>query len=514
MILEAEAAAVALPGDSIALPAAAPASTAATKTRAESLVQSLVLVVLFSAPSLLCARSQGIVDPDIWWHLRTGQWILEHRALPHTDPFSSFAAGKPWQAYSWLFEVLVYQIFARLGLVSIVLFVGVMVAAITAALHHLVKRLQRDFSLVILLTAAGTLCLGHLFTPRPWLFTILFFIFELDILLTARRTGRSRELFWLPVIFALWANIHIQFIDGLLVLALAAAEPLLALRWPAVRPENAPRGHAAAIPLAFAASILATFLNPYGLHLYRIAYDLNAQPGVLNLIGELKAVPFRDVTDFTMLALALGACAVLARARHLLPFQTLLFAFAAFVSFRSQRDVWVMAIVAVALIASQLTGSEKARDYTRPWVPPIALGSALVIILIGFPLTGLTNPTLLPRVASAQPVKAVDFIKQQHLSGPLYNDFDWGGYLIYNLPTMPVSIDGRAALMGSEHIRRSLETISAQSNWASDPELARAHVILLPATSPLATVLRMDQRFHQVYQDDLAVVFTGSQPQR
>ena len=106
--------------------------------------------------------------------------------------------------------------------------------------------------------------------------------------------------------------------------------------------------------------------TPYGSHLYRIAYDLNAQPGVTELIGELKAVPFRDITDFTMLGLTLAACAVLARAKHLLPFQTLLFAFAAVVSFRSQRDVWVMAIVAVAIIASQLTGSEKARDYTGP----------------------------------------------------------------------------------------------------------------------------------------------------
>ena len=135
----------------------------------------------------------------------------------------------------------------------------------------------------------------------------------------------------------------------------------------------------------------------------------------------------------------------------------------------------------------------------------------MLIILIGFPLTGLTNTTLLPRVASAQPVKAVDFIKQQHLTGPLYNDFDWGGYLIYNLPSLPVSIDGRAALMGTDHIRRSIETTGAQASWSSDPELARAHVILLPATSPLATVLRIDQRFRQVYQDDLAVVFTGSQ---
>ena len=84
--------------------------------------QAVVLAALFSFPGILCLRAAHMVDPDIWWHLRTGEWILQHHAVPHTDPFSSIGAGKPWSAYSWLFELLVYQLFLRLGLVGLVRF--------------------------------------------------------------------------------------------------------------------------------------------------------------------------------------------------------------------------------------------------------------------------------------------------------------------------------------------------------------------------------------------------------
>jgi hypothetical protein len=348
VVLEQEIASPAAP-DGKVLARSTPATrlnlTTKPEPKAESIVQSLILVILFAVPAIFWARTNGIHDPDIWWHIRTGQWILQHHAIPRTDTFSGFAAGKPWQAYSWLFEVLVYKFYSTFGLLGIVLYIGFLAVAITAALHHMVKRLQRDFSLVILLTAAGAMCMGHLYTPRPWLFTILFFVVELDILMQARRTGRLRELLWLPVLFALWANLHIQFIDGLVVLALASAESIVRIFWPSLVKSEAQRIHPLAIPAASIACILATFLNPYGPPIYKIAYELNAQTGVLNFISELKAVPFRDVTDFIMLMLALAACAVLSRARHLLPFETALFVFAAFVSFRSQRDVWVMATV-------------------------------------------------------------------------------------------------------------------------------------------------------------------------
>jgi hypothetical protein len=235
--------------------------TISAPKKADQIAGVIALTFLFAGPALLCAFKAVVNDPDIWWHLRTGQWILQHHAVPRVDPFSAQFAGKPWQAYSWLYEVLVYPLFQHFGPVGIVGYSAGMVLAITVALWHLVKRLQSDFSVVALLAFSACYSFGHLFTPRPWLFTILFFVVEIDILMQVRRTGRTRELLWLPLLFALWSNIHIQFIDGLLVLVLALVEALVTRRGMGEKTKLS-AGWAAA---ALGSSIVATFANPFGL---------------------------------------------------------------------------------------------------------------------------------------------------------------------------------------------------------------------------------------------------------
>jgi hypothetical protein len=235
---------------------------------------------------------------------------------------------------------------------------------------------------------------------------------------------------------------------------------------------------------------------------------------MFNLINELKAVPFRDLTDYTMLALTLAACAVLARSRRLLPFETVLFVFAAFVSFRSLRDVWVMGTVATATLAMRLPGDAKATDHPSIAAGPLEALAASLAVMASLPIAHVTNAALGTEFAMTDPVFAVDFVKQHGISGPLYSDFNWGGYLIRSLPTMPVSIDGRAALMGQEHIDRSIATMDAQAGRSNDAGLTSAGVAIAPATATatLSAVLRMDPRFRLVYQDKLAVVFVGTQP--
>ena len=94
------------------------------------------------------------------------------------------------------------------------------------------------------------------------------------------------------------------------------------------------------------------------------------------------------------------------------------------------------------------------------------------------------------------------------LHGPVFNDFNWGGYMIWAL-RMPVSIDGRAAFYGDEAIDRSIATWNAEPDWASDPQLKAAGVVIGPVKAPLTQVLRMDPRFRLLYEDGLAAVFVA-----
>lgn len=471
-------------------------------SKAEQFAQTLVLALLFAIPALICLHAACVGDADIWWHLRTGEWILQHHAIPRVDPYSAPLVGKTWLAYSWLFELIVIKLFYRFGLAGIITYTGAMVLAITVALFHMVRRLQRDFSLVMLLTFTIMYSISRLYTPRPWLFTILFFVLELDILMQARKTGRVRELAWLPLIFALWANVHIQFVNGLFVLGLALVEAVAA-RW---LTDSATRIRPGWMGLSLLGCGLATLANPFGWHIYGVAYDLATQGGALNKVSELQAIPFRTLSDYLILLLAMASTAVLAWKRRFLFFETALLAFAVILSFRSSRDLWVVAIVAAMVLASSLSGSEKAPIYLTRSNTAIAVVLAVFVVLVGFRVMPLSNAQLETQMAKDLPVKAVQEIRAKGYAGPLYNDYSWGGYLIWALRT-PVSIDGRQNLYGDPRLDRSAATWNAQPDWASDAQLTSAGTVIGSVKSPLTQLLRMDPKFQLVYEDDLAAVF-------
>src|SRR5262249_35779009 len=143
------------------------------------------------------------------------------------DPFSSFGQGRVWVAYSWLFELLVYGLYRWLGLVGILLYRIVLTFAVALALHRLVAKREPRFIVAIILTGVGFFATLPLLSERPWLFTILFSTLTLDTILDLREGRKTRMIWLLPPLYALWANLHIQFIYGLFLLALACAAPLV-----------------------------------------------------------------------------------------------------------------------------------------------------------------------------------------------------------------------------------------------------------------------------------------------
>ena len=437
-------------------------------TRTDQAARALLIGLLCAVSAFVCLRGAtgAVADPDVGWHLRTGQWILQHHAFPHTDPFSRVSGGSPWQAYSWLFELILLKLYGWMNLQGLMVFTAAMMALIAAAVYHMMSRLQADFTQRAVLTMVVMFCLSRMSTPRPWLFTILFFALEMNILMHVRQTGKSRELLWLPLIFALWANLHIQFVDGLLVLGIAATEPLLARWW---KPET--QGvRARNLWLALGACVAAACLNPYGPGIYKVAWQLGSQPGVLDSIAEMLALPFRTTGDFALLFMALAAAGVLFRYRHLAPFETLMLALAAVLSFRSRRDLWVMAITAGAILAAGLPARAEHEDKENApaWALALSAASAVLVFVASIALLHLNNGRLQAMLAEKMPVRAVDVVKERHYTGPLFNTYDWGGFLIWNLRE-PVSIDGRAALYGDKAIDRSRETWSGGPKWATDP---------------------------------------------
>jgi hypothetical protein len=344
--------------------------------------------------------------------------------------------------------------------------------------------------------------------PRSWWFTIVFFVLELDILMQVRKTGRPRGLFLLPLIFALWGNFHIQFVYGLIVLLIALVEAVVAQKWTSIQTRSRPSW----LLGTFIACALAVLVNPYGWNVYVVAYQYGADKDLLYRLSEMQAMAFRSPGDFIVLGFALAATATLAMARRIQLFEMLLLAFSIFVSFRAQRDAWVVVITACAIIASEVKGKrENVFRLKWPGVAAAATAAGMLVIL-AFNAIHVDNSKMQAVLAEHLPVRAVEVVKERGYRGPLYNDFGWGGYLIWSL-RMPVSIDGRTNVYGDERIDRFVSTWAGSPDWASDPDLAKAGLIIGPASSSLVQLLRMDPRFELVYEDKVAAVFISRKSQ-
>jgi hypothetical protein len=479
-----------------------------TTSRVEARAYCAAMGLLLFAPALICFFRDVLEDADVWWHLKAAEWVLAHGAWPTADGFTSHGAGSPWIAYSWLAELILYGLYRAWGVRGLVLYTAALSVAIVAAFHGLVRRLGTDRRAAVLLTLAAILGLITVQTPRPWLFSILLFVIELDLLLTARRTGNRRLLFWLVPLFALWANMHIQFVLGLAVLGLALIEPLLARCLPREIVGRQPHTVSFAWMLSvFALCVGATLVNPYHYHLYEVAWQLVGQSRLWNLIQELGAMPFRSIENWLVLAVTVGAAFALGcRGRRIPLLLVLLFPLAVYVSFRSQRDVWFVLLVGLAVLACAVPKPTVVKRLaTSSWSWGVA--GAVALAVVGGSLL-LGESRLRQRLAERFPVHATQFIAEEQCSGPMFNPFDWGGYLIFHLPQVPVGIDGRTMVHGEARILRHANTLRGREGWRDDPELSRARLVLLHRRAALTSLLRLDGRFRLIHEDAVAVVFS------
>src|SRR5262249_53883507 len=200
-------------------------------------------------------------------------------------------------------------------------------------------------------------CAAFLFNvyPRPVFVSMALFTVTLTLLLEAERTGRHQLLYWFPLIFAVWANSHIQFIHGVLLLGLFVAAQIcleIAARF-SFASDVLPRPslNRQKLVLIFAACFLATCVGPYLYHPYLVAFGYATAKFPYTYIHEFQALGFRNYTDFVQLLLTLLAFFVLGRRKMFDPFLLAVLTFGSIFGFRTQRDAWLICIPAAACLA-------------------------------------------------------------------------------------------------------------------------------------------------------------------
>ena len=480
-------------------------------------LQLLTLAALLVTVGVIAFNLKfSVLDLDIWWHLKTGDWIVHHLAVPHYGLFSWTAANRPWVAYSWGYEVLISRAYAWFGLVGIGLYGTLLTLGVAYSIYWMLRRLSGRFWLAC--TLAVITCSAFLFNlmPRPVFFSMMLFCVTLTLVLQAHRTGRVQLLYWLPLIFLLWANLHIQFIYGLFVVGLLLAvnlAQLLAERlgWaPAwLLPSKLP---AVTLIAVFAACFIAACIGPYSFHLYQVILQYARAKAPYRMIIELQPLNFRAGSHYVQLLLMAFGFFAVGRQSKVDVFKLVLLAVTGAVAFRTMRDAWFICIPAAACIADSFAGQAQ-QDARETWLENVGVAVVVALSLLLFARSTDFNTRGLDRaVSSFLPVNAVNYLRKHPAPGPLYNTLDWGGFLIWYMPDHPVAIDGRTDLYGDELDEQFFSTANGAASYGNDPYLNQAGVVILQKSNNLVTLLESDSRFKLVYQDALAAVFVSANP--
>lgn len=446
---------------------------------------------------LLTVGSALLNDPDTYWQIRLGEWMLANHAVPRTDFYSFTMAGQPWISTQWLAQVI-YTLAYRLAGWAGPVVLAAAAAALTLALlaRFLEARLSRTASLVIL-AAALALMAGHLLA-RPHVLAMPVMVAWVAGLVDAM-DRRAAPSVWLLPMMALWANMHGGFVLGLALIGPIALDATwLALLQRQLR-----------LPIAWAlfglAALAASCVTPYGWEALMASRRILSLGAALSLIGEWRPADFANAgtLEFTVL----GAVAfALWRGVTLPPIRIVLVLGFAYMALAHQRNAEVLALLAPMVLAKPL-GEQFGRDGQEEGAASFSRPLFVAVMLCAIAGT-LILASLRPYAPSERlaPVAAVDELKRLKVSRVL-NDYDFGGYLIWR--GVPTFIDGRTELFGEQ---RMVEHARAMD--LSDPDslfrLLKDNDIeatFLHTGSAAAKLLARIEGWQKVYADDLATIY-------
>jgi hypothetical protein len=466
--------------------------------------RNVFLAALFVG--LFAMAAHNVTDPDVWWHLKTGQYIAEHRSVPHTDPFSYTRAGKPWVAHEWLSELLVYELQRTTGWAGLILFFA---AVLTAAFSLLFLRCGPATYVAGVATLAAAWATVPLWGVRPQVLSLL--LTSLWLLILDRSERNPRLLWWTLPLTLLWVNLHAGFAAGLALSALYLAGEGIEHALGRSRQSPSALRIAAMILLL---DLLIVPLNPNGLRMFSYPIETLRSPAMQKYIAEWASPDFHHPGYWPFMLVLLAAFATLSWSRLALrPRDLLLLLVSLYAALVSIRLIPLFVLIAGPLVATRLGSWPKPSAPQRLQAQVSILINGLILLaMVAF--AGVHIAQIIrtqPQVETEHfPVGAVTFLQRHPPTGPIFNHYDWGGYLIWKLyPSTPVFIDGRADLYGQQLFDEFAETYQFKGGWQQSFQRWGIGTVLVPPTSPLATGLRSSRGWTVSYEDAQAVVLTA-----
>jgi len=458
--------------------------------------------------------SRPISDPDFWFHLKIGQFIVQNAQIPRVEIFSCTNLGQPYVAHGWLSGVIFYLIYSRFGQN---LLIGVFAVLTALAFWIIFKRSSEHTFTRGLSVLLGVWTVLPNIGVRPRVFTLLLATCYFHILSRYLTDSKSRRLWWLVPMMVLWVNLHGAFLIGLVFIGLTMAGVVIdawidrdtvGVVWPRMK----------ALLMVLIACALAALINPYGTRIYSQIFSVLSSPIYQYVGADWLSPDFHQPEQLPLITLILLSTTVLVLSpRRVRPSQLLFFLATLYMTFRMQRNAIVFAIVATSLLAdysgalwdSLFTGDpKKSTSFWTGLRPPILnllLLLPLVLFVIKVKQVVYVPPT---QQMAVVPLNAVQYLKDHGIQGCTFTEPNvWSDYLIWATPANPVFIDGRD-VYSTEFVKQYIEIVQGQRDWRVSFDQYGVKNVILTHSSILAEQLRNSAQWQQIYQDEYSLVFT------
>lgn len=485
-----------------------------------------VAEVIFLSLFLFLSFSQGrslLNDADTGYHIRAGDYIIQTHSIPHHDIFSFITPPIPWTAHEWLSEVIMSILHRWCGLTGVVLFFAFLIALVYYLLYKALRSYDGNIfisiTIVIFVFASSQI---H-WLARPHIFSLLFMVVWCHVLDEYQYRDINR-FFLLPPLMLLWVNLHGGFIAGFVLMGCYFVGNLVEYYLNTPPDRVVPGLKCRAIFKITFVCLLACLINPIGYRILLFPFNLVKNTYLMDHVTEFLSPNFHEPLVFKYLLLA--TLALLGCSRQKLNIiELILLLFFTNMALYSIRYVTLFAIVAAPIIlrrSDELLGrasgvfvesfrvrsariaamDEVAKGWL--WIPA---GVALVVI---FCAGGTIRYSFDEKL---KPVAAVEFLKKERISGNMFDNDEFGDYIIYAAwPVYRVFFDGRSDMYGSERMKEYYRISNFEPGWEQVVEKYRIDWIIFDANSALSRYLRARGGWRLIYADKLAHIFVRDVP--
>jgi hypothetical protein len=445
------------------------------------------------------------VDPDLWWHIKTGQIILGTHHWPTVDTYSFTVAGQPWIAGEWVGDVLIStaaRVGGLQGLDALLIGLG---SAVMLALYAYATLRSRNSKAGLVVAAVLFVLANASFSLRPQMLGYLFLVLTL-IALERFQQGKPRGLYLLPLLCVLWVNTHGSFVIGVGAIATYLVCGLFEFQLGGIQTRRWTATQRLQLEAVLLASLAALTITPYGVQLalypFHVAGSLPI--GIAN-VAEWQSMPFHTFGGRFFLALVLGFFVFQMAFRAAIRLEELVLLLGGIVMACIHiRFLLVFVPVFVPgfsmMVARWISPYERAKD--RFMLNAVLMTGVVVGMVHYFP----SQEQIQRKVASQFPVEAVKYLQRHPVPEPMFNSYGFGGYLVW--ADQKVFVDGRAdpferggALADYFHVTQLKPGALAVLQHYG------IRSCLLGREEPLVTFLAALPEWHRVYDDQVSVLF-------